>query len=267
MSMAGDKLAPVKIWLSRFVLLLGMGFLYVPILLLVIFSFNESRLLSVWSGFSLRWYSTLWNNQGLLDAALNSVVLAFTSATVATILGTLAGYSLTRLSIKRGRWLLSGLLFAPMVLPEVVTGLALLLAFVALGIDRGLLTVSIAHITFTMAYAAVVVQGRLRSLDPSLEAAAMDLGCHRWQAFWRVTLPLLRPGIAAAWLLSFSLSLDDLVIASFTTGPGATTLPMKVYSSVRLGITPEINALSTLLLGVVASALLLVHYLQARQQT
>lgn len=265
--MAGDRLRSTKRALSALVLVLGMGFLYVPILLLVVFSFNESRLVNVWSGFSLRWYAALWNNQALLDAALNSLLLAFASATMATLLGTLAGYSLTRLPRFRGRWLMSGLLFAPMVLPEVITGLALLLAFVALGIDRGMLTVTIAHVTFTMAYAAVVVQARLRSLDPTLEIAAMDLGCTRWQAFWRVTVPLLRPGIVAAWLLSFSLSLDDLVIASFTTGPGATTLPMKVYSSVRLGVTPEINALSTLLLGVVASVLLLMHAMQRHQRS
>ena len=233
-------------------LILGFAFLYLPILLLVAFSFNESRLVVVWTGFSTRWYGELFQNQGYINAAWVTIRVALVSSTLATVLGTLAAVALTRGGRFRGRTLFSGMVYAPLVMPEVITGLSLLLLFVAIGFDRGFWTVTAAHVTFSMCYAAVVVSSRLITFDRSLEEAARDLGSPPWKAFVTVTLPVIAPAIIAAWLLSFTLSLDDLVIASFTTGPGATTLPMKVYSAIRLGVSPEINALCTLLVGVVA---------------
>lgn len=241
--------------LSRFnlaSLVLGFLFLYLPIVLLVIYSFNESRLVTVWTGFSTRWYGELFRNQGYIDAAWVTVRVALLSSTVATILGTLAALAMVRGGRFRGRTLFSGMIYAPLVMPEVITGLSLLLLFVAIGFDRGFWTVTAAHVTFSMCYAAVVVSSRLVTFDRSLEEAAQDLGCPPARAFLTVTLPIMAPAVVAAWLLSFTLSLDDLVIASFATGPGATTLPMKVYSAIRLGVTPEINALCTLLVGAVA---------------
>jgi len=239
---------------SRFnmvALTLGFAFLYLPIVLLVIYSFNESRLVTVWGGFSTRWYSEMLNNQALMNAAWVTARVAFLSATVATILGTMAAVALTRYSQFRGRLLFSGMAVAPLVMPEVITGLSLLLLFVAIGLDRGFVTVTLAHITFSMCYVAVVVQSRLVSFDRSLEEAAMDLGATPARAFFQVTLPVIAPAVIAGWMLAFTLSLDDLVIASFTSGPGATTLPMRIYSQVRLGVTPEINAVSTVLIGIV----------------
>lgn len=241
--------------LSRFnlaSLVLGFLFLYLPIVLLVIYSFNESRLVTVWTGFSTRWYGELFRNQGYIDAAWVTVRVALLSSTVATVLGTLAALAMVRGGRFRGRTLFSGMIYAPLVMPEVITGLSLLLLFVAIGFDRGFWTVTAAHVTFSMCYAAVVVSSRLVTFDRSLEEAAQDLGCPPARAFLTVTLPIMAPAVVAAWLLSFTLSLDDLVIASFATGPGATTLPMKVYSAIRLGVTPEINALCTLLVGAVA---------------
>ena len=211
-------------------LTVGFAFLYIPILLLVIYSFNESRLVTVWGGFSLKWYGALLDNQGLKDAAWNTLRIALLSSTVATFLGTMIALVMTRVGRFRGRTLFSGMIYAPLVMPEVITGLSLLLLFVAIDFDRGFWTVSIAHITFSMCYAAVVVQSRLVGFDMSMEEAAMDLGCPPAKAFVLVTLPLIMPAVIAGWLLAFTLSLDDLVIASFTTGPGATTLPMKIYS-------------------------------------
>lgn len=233
-------------------LTLGFAFLYLPILLLVLFSFNESRLVTVWTGFSTKWYGELLRNQGYIDAAWVTARVALLSSTVATILGTMAALALVRGGRFRGRTLFSGMIYAPLVMPEVITGLSLLLLFVAIGFDRGFWTVTAAHVTFSMCYAAVVVSSRLVTFDRSLEEAAQDLGCPPGRAFLLVTVPVIAPAVIAAWLLSFTLSLDDLVIASFTTGPGATTLPMKVYSAIRLGVTPEINALCTLLVGAVA---------------
>jgi putrescine transport system permease protein len=237
---------------NRFALILGLLFLYAPIVLLIIYSFNASRLVTVWGGFSTRWYASLFANEAMLRAALISFQIAALSATVATVLGTSAAYALTRLGPFRGRTVFYGLAIAPMVVPEVITGLSLLLMFIALGLDRGVMTVTIAHVTFTMAFVVVIVRARLVQLDRTLEEAAIDLGASPLTAFFRVTLPLIAPAVVAGWLLAFTLSLDDLVIASFTSGPGATTLPMRVYSQVRLGVTPEINALSTLLIGFVA---------------
>ncbi len=233
-------------------LTLGFAFLYLPIVLLVAFSFNESRLVTVWTGFSTKWYGELFRNQGYIDAAWVTIRVAILSSTVATVFGTLAALALVRGGRFRGRTLFSGMIYAPLVMPEVITGLSLLLLFVAIGFDRGFWTVTAAHITFSMCYAAIVVSSRLVTFDQSLEEAARDLGCPPAKAFILVTLPVIAPAVVAAWLLSFTLSLDDLVIASFTTGPGATTLPMKVYSAIRLGVTPEINALCTLLVAAVA---------------
>ncbi len=238
-------------------LTLGFAFLYLPIVILVVFSFNASQLVTVWGGFSTRWYSAIWQNRQLMDAAWMTVKVAAASAAFATVVGTLAALALTRYLRFRGRFLFSGLVYAPVVMPEVITGLSLLLLFVSLGIDRGFWTVTVAHATFTCGFVAVVVQSRLVTFDRALEQAAADLGAAPWQVFTRITLPIIAPAVVAGFLLAFTLSLDDLVIASFTTGPGSTTLPMRIYSQVRLGVTPEINAVSTLLIGAVGAALLL----------
>lgn len=241
--------------LSRFnitTLVLGFAFLYLPIVILVIYSFNASRLVTVWGGWSTRWYSEFFNDGAMLDAAWMSLRVGIVSATLAALLGTLAAVALTRGAGFRGRTLMSGMLYAPLVMPEVITGLSLLLLFVALGAERGFWTVTIAHTTLTMCFVAVVVQSRLAAIDRSLEEAAMDLGRDPWRAFTAVTLPLIWPAIAAGWMLAFTLSLDDLVIASFTTGPGSATLPIRIYSEVRLGVKPEINAICTLIIGFIA---------------
>jgi putrescine transport system permease protein len=249
----------VKRGLTRFnlvSLVFGMAFLYLPILILVIYSFNASRLVTVWGGFSTQWYAGLLANEPLMQSAWISLRLGVISATVATIIGTALALALTRLGPFRGRGALAFLGFAPLVMPEIITGLSLLLLFIALGLDRGFWTVVIAHITFTTCFVAVVVQSRLSSFDRSLEEAAMDLGATPFAAFMRVTLPIAFPAIAAGWMLAFTLSLDDLVIASFTSGPGATTLPMRIYSQVRLGVTPEINAISSVMIAVVTTTVL-----------
>ncbi len=237
-------------------LVLGFSFLYLPILLLIIYSFNESKLVTVWAGFSTKWYVAMLSNEGLLQAAWVTVRVAFLSASVATVLGTLAALTLVRRGRFFGRTLFSGMVYAPIVMPEVITGLSLLLLFVAIDLNRGFLTVLIAHITFSMCFVAVVVQSRLLTFDRSLEEAAMDLGAPPFKAFITITLPIIMPAILAGWMLAFTLSLDDLVIAQFTTGPGATTLPMKIYSQVRLGVTPEINAVCTILVALVTIGVL-----------
>lgn len=252
--MGGEAMRKVS-RLSRFniaSLALGLAFLYLPILILVIYSFNGSRLVTVWGGWSLRWYHEFFNDRAMIEAAWMSLRVAVASATIATLLGTLAAVALSRGERFRGRTLFSGMLYAPLVMPEVITGLSLLLLFVALNAERGFWTVTIAHTTLTMCFVAVVVQSRLGSLDRSLEEAAMDLGCNPVRAFVSVTLPLIAPAIVAGWMLAFTLSLDDLVIASFTTGPGSATLPIRIYSEVRLGVKPEINAICTLVIAVIA---------------
>ena len=233
-------------------LALGFAFLYLPIVILVIYSFNASRLVTVWGGWSLRWYRELFNDSAMIEAAWMSLRVGAASASIATLLGTLAAVALSRGESFRGRTLFSGMLYAPLVMPEVITGLSLLLLFVALNAERGFWTVTIAHTTLTMCFVSVVVQSRLTSLDKSLEEAAMDLGCGPMRAFVAVTLPLIVPAIAAGWMLAFTLSLDDLVIASFTTGPGSATLPIRIYSEVRLGVKPEINAICTLVIALIA---------------
>lgn len=249
----------------------GYAFLYVPIALLIIYSFNENRLVTVWSGFSTKWYGELLENEQLLSAARLSLEVGAISATVSTILGTIAGLALARFGRFRGRTLFGGMITAPLVMPEVITGLSLLLVFVALeGLTgwpdgRGMTTITIAHTTFTMAYVAVVVQSRLVSMDESLEEAAMDLGARPAKVFFVITLPIISPAIVSGWLLAFTLSLDDLVIASFVSGPGSTTLPMVIFSSVRFGVSPQVNALATIIVLLVATGIFIATMMMARQ--
>jgi putrescine transport system permease protein len=251
-------------WFNATSITLGFAFLYIPILLLVIYSFNESKLVTVWGGWSTKWYGSLLENEGILNAAWVTLRVAIVSSTLATVLGTLAAIVLVRMGRFRGRTLFSGLIFAPLVMPEVIMGLSMLLLFVALNVDRGFWTIVIAHATFSMCFAAVVVQARLYDFDKSVEEAAMDLGASPVGTFFQVTLPIIAPSVISAWLLAFTLSLDDLVIASFASGPGATTLPMKIYSQVRLGVTPEINAVSTIMICLVTLGVLIASYTTKR---
>jgi putrescine transport system permease protein len=254
---------------SRFNLvsvILGLTFLYVPIVLLIIYSFNDSKLATVWGGWSVRWYGALLNDDAMLGAAWVTLRLALISATAATVLGTMAAVALVRYGRFWGRSLFSGMIYAPLVMPDVITGLSLLLMFVALGIARGFWTIVLAHITFSMCYIAIVVQSRLVTFDKSLEEAAADLGCPPFRTFMVITLPIIAPAVVAGWMLGFTLSLDDLVIASFTTGPGATTLPMRIYSQVRLGVTPEINAVCTILIGLVATGVFVAAIISRRRE-
>ncbi|WP_209505015.1 MULTISPECIES: ABC transporter permease [unclassified Ruegeria] len=238
-------------WFNTVSLTLGFAFLYIPMIILIIFSFNESKLVTVWAGFSTKWYGELVQNEAFLDAAWVTIRVAVFSSTLATILGTAAAYVLVRGKRFFGRTLFSGMIYAPLVMPEVITGLSLLLLFIGIGLDRGILTIVLAHTTFSMCFVSVVVSSRLVTFDKSLEEAALDLGCSPAQAFGLVTLPIIAPAVISGWLLAFTLSLDDLVIASFTSGPSATTLPIKIFSAVRLGVSPEINALSTIMIAVV----------------
>ena len=250
----------------------GFAFLYVPILSLIVFSFNKSKLVTVWGGFSTKWYASLLANRQVLDAAWLSVKIAIMNATLAVILGTMVALVLTRFGHFRGRALLSGMATAPLVMPEVIMGLSLLLLFVSLEQwigwpqGRGVTTITIAHTTFSMAYVAVIVQSRLTQLDASLEEAAMDLGARPAKVFFVITLPIIAPALVAGWLLAFTLSLDDLVIASFTSGPGSTTLPMVIFSKVRLGVNPEINALATILIVAVALAVFIAGVVMSQQE-
>ena len=246
---------------SRFIISIlsfGYAFLYVPLILVVVYSFNDSRIATIWGGFSTRWYGELLQNDLILDAALLSLTVAATSATAATLLGTMAGLALARFGRFKGRTLFSGMISSPMVMPEVITGLSLLLLFVTLQQltgwpgQRGFSTITIAHTTFSMAYVAVIVQSRLIAMDESLEEAAMDLGGRPLRVVFDITLPLIAPAMIAGWRLSFTLSLDDLVIASFVSGPGSTTLPMVIFSKVKLGVSPDINALATIIIVTVS---------------
>ena len=260
---------------SRFVtaaMIGGFLFLYLPIVLLVVFSFNESRLVTVWGGFSTKWYGELFRNQQVLSAAWLSFKIAAMNATGATVLGTFAGLALARFGRFRGRPLLTGLATAPLVMPEVITGLSLLLLFVAMEqaigwpAGRGMTTLIIAHVTFSMAYVTVVVQSRLATLDESLEEAAMDLGARPAKVFFLITLPIILPAILAGWLLAFTLSWDDLVISSFVSGPGSSTLPIVIFSKVRLGVSPDINALASILVLIVAIGIITAGLYMQRQQ-
>ena len=238
-------------WFNTTSLTLGFAFLYLPMVILVIYSFNSSKLVTVWAGFSTKWYGELMRNEAFLDAAWVTIKVAVLSSTFATVLGTLAAYVLVRAGRFWGRTLFSGMLYAPLVMPEVITGLSLLLLFIGIGLDRGVMTIVLAHTTFSMCYVSVVVSSRLATFDMSLEEAALDLGSTPFEAFRLVTLPIIAPAVISGWLLAFTLSLDDLVIASFTSGPSATTLPIKIFSAVRLGVSPEINALSTIMIAMV----------------
>ena len=255
------------------VLAFGYAFLYIPLVSVVFYSFNDSKLATVWGGFSTRWYGELFRNEQILDAALLSLQVAASSTTLATILGTMAGLILVRFSRFRGRSLFSGMIISPLVMPEVITGLSLLLLFVSLQQvvgwpgQRGFSTITIAHTTFAMAYVAVVVRSRLVAMDESLEEAAMDLGCGPLRVLFDITLPLIAPAMLAGWLLAFTLSLDDLVIASFVSGPGASTLPMYIFSKVKLGVTPDINALASILILIVSIGLLAAWVAMRQRRT
>jgi len=238
-------------WFNTTALTLGFAFLYLPMIILVIYSFNASKLVTVWAGFSIKWYGELLQNEAFLDAAWVTIRVAVVSSTFATILGTMAAYVLVRSGRFWGRTMFSGMIYAPLVMPEVITGLSLLLLFIGIGLDRGVLTIVLAHTTFSMCYVSVVVSSRLVSFDQSLEEAAQDLGCTSLESFFLVTLPIIAPAVLSGWLLAFTLSLDDLVIASFASGPSSTTLPIKIFSAVRLGVSPEINALSTIMIAIV----------------
>ena len=250
----------------------GYAFLYLPIVILMVYSFNDSRIQSVWNGFSLRWYASLLDNAQVIDAALLSLQIALISATIATVLGTLAGLSMTHMGRFKGRLLFTGLIAAPLIMPEVITGLSLLLVFVSteqlIGWpeSRGTMTIIIAHITFSMAFVAVIVQSRLSTVDKSLEEAAMDLGGRPYRVAIDVTLPLIAPAMSAGWLLAFTLSLDDLVIASFVSGPGANTLPMVIFSKVKLGVAPDINALATLIITVIGIGVVIAGFVMQRRE-
>ena len=244
----------------RLMLVLGFVFLYAPMLSLIVYSFNESRLVTVWSGFSLKWYGELFRDQQMMDAAWISLQVAFWTACASVVLGTMAAMAMTRMRDFPGKTLFGGLITAPLVMPEVIIGLSILLLFVAIGPvtgigeQRGATTIWIAHVTFCMAFVTIVISSRLSELDRSLEEAAMDLGANRVKVFFVITLPIILPAILAGWLLAFTLSLDDLVIASFVSGPSSTTLPIKIFSSVRLGVSPKVNALATILIVAVGLA-------------
>lgn len=253
-------------------LVLGFAFLYIPILSLVVYSFNKSRLVTVWGGFSTQWYGKLFENEQILNAAWLSLKVAAMTATGATILGTLAGLALARFGAFKGRSLLSGMTTAPLVMPEVITGLSLLLLFVSLEQlvgwpqGRGTMTITIAHITLTMAYVTVIVQSRLSTLDDSLEEAAMDLGARPARIFFVITLPIIAPALISGWLLAFTISLDDLVITSFVSGPGSSTLPMVIFSKVRLGVSPDINALASIMVLIVTVGVIAAGITMSRQE-
>lgn len=252
-------------WFNAVSLTIGFAFLYIPMIILIIFSFNESKLVTVWAGFSTKWYGELLANEAFLDAAWVTLRVAVFSSTLATVLGTAAAYVLIRSGRFFGRTLFSGMIYAPLVMPEVITGLSLLLLFIGIGLERGVLTIVLAHTTFSMCYVSVVVSSRLATFDKSLEEAALDLGCSSAQAFRLVTLPIIAPAVISGWLLAFTLSLDDLVIASFATGPSATTLPIKIFSAVRLGVSPEINALSTIMIAIVTVGVITASLLSKRK--
>ncbi|MCS4247574.1 MULTISPECIES: ABC transporter permease subunit [unclassified Pseudomonas] len=261
-----------RVSFSSFMLVAGLLFIYLPMLILVIYSFNESKLVTVWGGWSVKWYVGLLDNTQLMGSVARSLEIACYTAVAAVALGTLAAFVLTRISHFKGRTLFGGLVTAPLVMPEVITGLSLLLLFVAMAQmigwpqERGIVTIWIAHTTFCAAYVAVVVSARLRELDLSIEEAAMDLGARPWKVFFLITIPMIAPSLAAGGMMSFALSLDDLVLASFVSGPGSTTLPMEVFSAVRLGVKPEINAVASLILLAVSLVTFLVWFFSRRAE-
>ena len=251
----------------------GYAFLYIPILSVIVYSFNDSRLVTLWGGFSLRWYTALLESEEVLSAALLSLQIAAVSATIAMVFGTIVGLALSRLGTFRGRMLLTGMITSPLVMPEIITGISLLFLFITLSDwigwpgTRGATTITIAHVTFSMAYVAVIVRSRLSALDQSLEEAAMDLGGRPLRVFFDITVPMIAPAMLAGWLLSFTLSLDDVVIASFVSGPGATTLPMLIFSKVRLGVTPDVNALASVIIVLVSIGVIAATLISRRGET
>ena len=254
-------------WFNATSLTLGFAFLYLPMLILIVYSFNGGRNVAIWAGFSTKWYGELFRDKAFLDAAWVTLRVGLMSSTLATILGTMAAYVIVRGGRFKGRTVMSGMLYAPIVMPEVITGLSLLLLFIAIGLDRGLVTIVLAHTTFTMCFVSVVVSSRLVTFDQSLEEAALDLGCTPWDAFKSVTLPIIAPAVISGWLLAFTLSLDDLVLASFVSGPSSTTLPIKIFSAVRLGVSPKINALSTIMIAIVAFGVITASLINKRSVT
>ena len=260
-----------KRWSTWVVLGLGFAFLYTPIIIIMVYSFNDGKLATVWQGFSFRWYGKLMQDQQMLDAAWISLKIAFLTATAAVVLGTMAALAMTRMAKFPGKTLFGALITAPLVMPEVIIGLSILLMFVSLGelvglAPKGIASIWIAHVTFTLAFVTVVVSSRLAELDKSLEEAAMDLGANRIKVFFLITLPIIAPALVSGWLLAFTLSLDDVVISSFVAGPNSTTLPIKIFSSVRLGPSPKINALATIMIGVVAVAAFFAWWLMSREE-
>lgn len=261
-----------RVSFSSVMLWAGLAFIYLPMVILVIYSFNASRLVTVWGGWSVKWYVGLLDNTQLMSAVARSLEIALYTAISAVILGTLAAFVLTRITRFKGRTLFGGLVTAPLVMPEVITGLSLLLLFVLMAqllgwpAQRGMSTIWIAHTTFCSAYVAVVVSSRLRELDMSIEEAAMDLGARPWKVFFLITVPMIAPSLAAGAMMSFALSLDDLVLASFVSGPGSTTLPMEIFSAVRLGVKPEINAVASLILLAVSFATFLAWFFSQRAE-
>ena len=257
---------------AKLMLWLGLLFIYLPMVIMVIYSFNASKLVTVWGGWSLKWYFGLLDNKQLIGSVFRSLEIAFYTAIASVALGTVAAFVLTRIPHFRGRTLFGGMVTAPLVMPEVITGLSLLLLFVAMAqlvgwpAERGMLTIWIAHTTFCTAYVAIVVSARLRELDLSIEEAAMDLGAKPWKVFFLITIPMIAPSLAAGGMMSFALSLDDLVLASFVSGPGSTTLPMEVFSAVRLGVKPEINAVASLILLSVSLFTFSSWYLMAKAE-
>ena len=258
------------------VMVFGFAFFYIPILSMMVYSFNASRLATVWGGFSTKWYVALFTNDKVIDALILSLKIALVSATIATILGTMSGIVLARYTKFRGRTLFSGLVTAPLIMPEVITGISLLIFFILLGnwigwpASRGFTTITLAHITFSAVFVTTIVHARMLQADRAIEEAAMDLGSRPWQVMFDITLPVISPAILSGWLLAFTISLDDVVITAFTTGPGSTTLPLLIWSKVKLGVTPDINALATLMvvtvgLGVVAAGIIMNRAEKRRQ--
>jgi putrescine transport system permease protein len=262
MSAQSSGLSP----LLKTMLVVGFVFLYAPILSLIVYSFNESKLVTVWAGFSFKWYGELFADDGIMKAAWVSIRIAFFTACASVVLATIAAMVSTRFRPFRGKTLFGALITAPLVMPEVITGLSILLLFVSMGMARGMTTIWIAHVTFCVSFVAVVVSSRLSELDKSIEEAAMDLGANRVKVFFLITLPIISPALISGWLLAFTLSIDDLVVASFVSGPSSTTLPMKVFSSVRLGLSPKINALATLMILAVSTAAVVAWWLMAREE-
>lgn len=257
---------------ANIMLIIGLVFIYLPLIIMVIYSFNASKLVTVWGGWSTQWYSSLWDNTQLMGSVFRSLQIALCTAISAVAIGTMAAFVLTRIPRFHGKGLLGGMVTAPLVMPEVITGLSLLLLFVAMNnvigwpVERGMMTIWIAHTTFTSSYVAILVSSRLRELDISMEEAAMDLGAKPWKVFMQITIPMITPSLVAGGMMAFALSLDDLVLASFVSGPGSTTLPMEIFSSVRLGVKPEINAIASLILLCVSLFTFTMWFIMARAE-